>query len=320
MKRTSNVTPAARWSPWLLVALATPGLPAQGGSQEPSIQQVVEKIREREGGARRVQLELRTEGNMPGGLGFATKGTLRVLRAEQGDVVAVHSVVEYSFADELAGRMEAVRTADGIQTLENSPTFGEVFLRFDAKVVADLEWAGGVLKRADLVPGLGDSRSSSPLGSEMVADLARRYALEPLSRREHNGQIGTWYGGDRRTGIGLEDEPDLPLADRVELFVRSPDFALLEVVHLRGGEVLQRISVEKLVIGEPMAADSFKIDSRGRTPVDATQHPPTWEQIQQILDQAKVRAGGELPPSQRQKDAGKVDAPKPGTGGRENGR
>lgn len=298
MNRTT-VVPAV--PPLLLLlcgALAGPSPAQRQNAQSLSIEQLLTQMRAQEATARRIQLELHTTGAMPGGLQFQTDGVLRVLRSEQGDLIAVHSVVDYSFADDLRGRMESVRTPEGVWTLERSPTFGDVFLRLDAALVRDLEWAGQVLQRKDL-PGLGDARAASPLGSAMVADLARRYQLEPLSRREHNGAAGTWYGGDRRRGLGIDDDPDLPLADRVEIFVRAPDQVLLEVVHLREGNVLQRISVRKIVIGEPMSLESFRIEVKGQRPIDAREHPPTWEQVQQILQQAKERAGGELPPSQR---------------------
>jgi hypothetical protein len=259
-------------------------------------------MRTAEAAARSVQLNLQTEGKMPGNLEFRTKGQLRVLRAEQGEATAVHSVFEYSFADGLAGRMESVKNPDGVLVLEQSPTFGELFLHFPPPLVADLEWAGRILQRNDL-PGLGDARATAPLGSEMVADLARRYVLQPLSNKDRKGQEGTWIGGDRRPEVDpQQDGGDQPLADRVELFVRRQDDALLEVAFLQTGKIVQRIQVDRLVVGEPMALDSFRIDGRGKKPKDVKEHQPAWEQIQQILQGAKRKAPeGELPPSERGK-------------------
>jgi hypothetical protein len=280
-------------------AAATPAPDAQ----DPVIKGLVDRMREAEQKAMRVSLELSTEGRMPGDLEFRTRGTLRVLRAEQpAEVAAVHSVLEYSFAEGLSGRMEAVKTRDGVVMLEQNPTFGELFLQIDAALVADLEWAGRVLQRTDL-PGLGDARAAAPLGSEMVADLARRYALAPLSNKDRAGQDGTWVGGDRRPGLEADgDGMGQATADRVEMFVRNQDHALLEVVFLQAGKVVQRIKVDKLVVGEPMPIESFQIDPRGRKPKPIKEHAPAWEQIQQILQRAKAKAqDGDLPPSERGK-------------------
>jgi hypothetical protein len=302
MNRTAHTTLfclCAGFGPMAAVAAQEVPTAAPERAQDPEVSKLVAHLRAREAAAKSVRMELTTEGNLPGGLEFTTQGTLRVLRAEQGGVAAVQSKVDFSFDDGLQGRMESVKTPDGVLLLENNPTFGEVFLRLDAALVADLEWAGQVLQRHDL-PGLADARAAAPLGSAMVEDLARRYQLAPLGKKDQDGQPGTWYGGDRRPGPGLQGEdPDVPLADRVELFVREGDQVLLQVVHLRLGKVVQRIRVGTLVVDEPMPLESFKLEVKGLRPRDVREHAPMWQQIEQVMQRAQAKAGDELPPSKR---------------------
>jgi hypothetical protein len=274
---------------------------------------VVRKLREAESKATRVRLQLLTEGTLPGGLEFHTKGTLRVLRSEQGALLAAHALIDCTFADGIQSHMESVKNPSGLWTFETNPAFPEVYLHYDKDLVADLEWAGEVLGRTDL-PGAGDARAMAPLGSEMLADLAQRFDLQELGGKT-GGQLGTWYGGDRRPGGSQEDDADLPLADRVELFLRSPDSALLEIVYLQAGKPIQRIKVEELVVGEAMPLESFVLDTKGRKPKDVRGHDPEWDQIQQLLQGAREKAeklpeAMRLPPSERKKDEPKKDEAK----------
>lgn len=294
---------------WMSGLLATAGILAPGRAQEPAkapdakaqddvMKGVVDSLRAREAAVRRVRLRLTTEGNMPGGLSFTTSGTLRVLRTEQGEVQAVQSSVDYQFVDGLTGHLETVKTPEGLWIYEQNPTQGETYHRMDRALVADIEWAGQILQRDDL-PGRVDARATAPLGSELVADLAQRYQLRDLGRRDE-GRAGTWYGGPRRPGPGLEGEdPDVPIADHVELFVGERENALLEVVYLQQGEAVQRIRVDELVVDEPMPLETFQLDDKGRRPRDVRDNPPMWQQIQDLLQRAQEKAGGELPPSKR---------------------
>ena len=282
-----------------LVAQDDGGQPAKA-PQNADIKALMDAMAKTEASASKIRLALVTQGAMPGGLEFETRGTLRVLRTEQGAATAVHSVVDYSFADGLSGRMESVRRPDGVWILETNPTFGQVYVQIDAELLADLEWAGEVLER-DVLPGMGDARSSSPMGVSMVADLARRYTLEKKERGSKFGQDGMWYGGVRRPAPDGADGGDLPLADRVELFVRDSDSALLEVVFLEAGKPVQRISAKELVIGEPMPLESFAIDAKDARLRDVREHPPMWEQIDNMLQTAERSADGQVRPSKRKK-------------------
>ena len=309
MNRTVFVRLLSTCALWGVLPAQQPPSQGETRAQGGGIDAVVTRMRANEAGKTKVTLELATEGQLPGGLQFHTKGTLRVLRSEQGELIAAHSVLECSFADGIQSRMESVKNADGVWTYESNPTFGEVYLHYDKELVADLEWAAEVLQRTDL-PGARDARASSPLGSEMVADLAQRYDLQLMPKKDRAGQEGAWYGGDRKPTTGPADDTDQPIADRVEFFLRGPDQALLEVVFLQAGKPIQRIVVDKLVVGGAMPLESFVLDTKGRKPREVKDYPPEWEQIQQILQSAKDKADGKLPPSERKKDK----ADKPGDG------
>lgn len=165
-------------------------------------------------------------------------------------------------------------------------------------MVADLEWAGAVLERADL-PGMADSRAAAPLGSAMLAGLQRHFDLAVTDRRERGGEAGRWLAGARRAGIEDQDT-ELPQADRVELFVRDRDHALLEVAQLQGDKPLQRIVVQRLEVDVDVPAATFEVDGRGQRLRDVQQHLPMWDQIQQVLRQAEAKApDGEVRPSAR---------------------
>ena len=165
--------------------------------------------------------------------------------------------------------------------------------------MGDLEWAGMVLEKTDL-PFQGDPRGSAPLGSAMLSDLALRFDLQPIERPADPARNGRWFGGDRLKAAKIEEAGnELPISDRVEVFVREADNALLEVVHLRAGEIVQRIHVKLLVLDEPMPLDSFRMRDPSKKPRDVKDHPPMWQQIEQVLERAMARAGGELRPSKR---------------------
>lgn len=285
MKRTNLVFAA------LLPLTASPGVgqepaaPAPVAPQADPIDGIVAAIRTAEQRAKSFRLEISSKGRLPGGLELSTKGVLHVLRGTQP---ALHSAFEFAFADGLAGRMESAQTSSGIVIFEDDPAFGELYLHVDPTTVADLEWAGLVLQRSDL-PGMQDSRGMAPLGSAMAADLARQFVLEVTPRPDRNGEAGRWLAGPRRAGLDDQD-PELPLADRVELFVRASDSALLEVRHLQGDKVLQQITVERVQVDVEIPAKTFTVDGRGQRLREVQQHLPMWDQIEQILRQAEVKS------------------------------
>ncbi len=272
-----------------------PASPPQQTAQAGPIEEIVVAMRAAEQRARSVVVELSTTGHLPGGLELSTRGVLHVLRGAQP---AVHTVVEFSFADGLGGRVESAQTAAGIVLYEENPAFGELYLRLDPQVTADLAWAGVVLQRSDL-PGMADSRAASPLGSAILADLQRHFDLVATERHERLGDAGRWFAGARRAGLDDQDT-ELPQADRVELFVRDRDHALLEVTYLQAGKQLQHIVVGKLEVDVDIPASTFEVDGRGQRLRDVQQHLPMWDQIQQVLRQAEAKAPeGEMRPSSR---------------------
>jgi hypothetical protein len=264
----------------------------------------VAAMRAGERAARSVRLEVATEAALPGDLSLRTSGSLRVLRGAQtaasgsATPAALHTRMSVEFADGLHGSMESVQRADGIWILEDSPAFGEVHLHIEPRLVADLVWAGEVLDRTDL-PGIADRRADAPLGSTMLAGLARQFVLAPSERRERAGDAGQWFVGPRRAAPDVE-EVDLPLADRVEVFVRDRDHALLEVVQWLGERRVQHIVVSKVEIDVDLDPESFRLDARGVKVREAQQYLPMWEQIEQILKAAERRAPeGVVRPSRR---------------------
>ena len=292
----------------LALAAALPFLAVDPRCQEPPVQApaapqagpvdgIVAKMRAGEGKLRSLRLELVTEGKLPGGLAISTRGTVHVLRGEQR---ALRTSVGFQFGDGLRGLVDCAQTAAGIALYEENPAFGEIFLRIEPEVVADLEWAGGVLGRSDL-PGMADARAEAPLGSSMLADLGRQFDLQPTGRTERAGEAGTWLAGPRRAKLEDQD-PQLPLADRVELFVRDRDSALIEVSHLQGDQPLQRIVVEKLEVDLELPASTFEVDGRGQRQRDVQQHLPMWDQIEHVLRQAEAKSPeGTVRPSRRPK-------------------
>lgn len=299
MNRTNLVTaivlsfavPAARGQ--------DPGTAGAKAAQADPIDDIVAAMRAAEQRGRSFRLELATVGRLPGGLAVSTKGVLHVLR---GTHPAIHSVVEYRFADGLGGRVESAQTASGIVIFEDDPAFGELLLHVDPATVADLEWAGAVLDRSDL-PGMSDRRAASPLGSAMVDELRRQFALTPDGRKARNGDAGVWLSGPRRAGLDDQDV-DLPLADRVELFVRDADRALLEVRQLQGDAVLQHVVVARIDVDVDMPATAFAVDGRGLRAREVQQHLPMWEQIEQVLQKAEAKTaqqagGAQVRPSRR---------------------
>lgn len=288
----------------LLAAAAVGQEPAPAAPQpaeDAFVKELVGRMQKAEAAATSVHMELETTGSFPGGMTFETRGSLRVLRGEHP---RLHARMEFTFEDGLAGRLETLKTPDGVWILEDNPTFGEVFLVMDRALVADLEWAARVLGRADDVPGV-DRRAAAPLGSGMVEDLGRQYRLAELSRGERDGQPGRWVGGDLRPSTQPESDPDLLLPDRVELFVRDGDSALLDVVHLHLGKPVQRISVRKLEVNRPLDPASFGLQVGDRKARPVREHLPAWSQIERILAEADAKAGADdLRPSRREQGGG----------------
>lgn len=296
MKRTAAALP-------LTLFLCATTAPAQETSQDPgnktqgaSLQSLVEKMKAAEQAARSVYLEMRTTGSFPGGLGFRTEGSIRVLKTEH---LRVHTRMEFHSDDGIEGREESVRTEEGVWTVKDDPVFGEVYLHMDQALMRDLEWAGEVLGQTGSVQGTMDAGAGSPLGSALVEDLARQYDLQVREGPEiRDGQEGFWLGGNLRADIAPESEPDMPLPDRVELFIRKQDAAVLEMVHFKDGKPILEIEITRLELNRPMEEASFRLDVGDRQPQDIREYPPDWAQIERTLEEAEA-ASEQVRPSKR---------------------
>ncbi|MCA8977909.1 MAG: hypothetical protein KDC98_24500 [Planctomycetes bacterium] len=273
------------------------GPESPSGAQADPIEPIVTAMRAAEGRLKSLRLELLTSGHYGKDTEFSTEGTLHVLRGEQ---TRVRSSVQFVYADGLRSRMESARTAAGITIYSADPVFGELYLRVPPSVVLDLEWAGKVLDRSDL-PGMHDARAEAPLGSAMLDDLRTHFDLRAKPEKRRGPDAGIWLAGDRRPGLGDVD-PALPLADRVELFVRDADHALLEVVQYQGDAVLQRIEVRALEVDVEIPEAVWTVDGNGQPLRGVEKHQPMWAQIENTLARAEAKllpadlAAGEDPP------------------------
>ncbi len=296
MKRTAVVF----WSFALSLLAQSPaaasGEPQAGAPKADPVEAIVVSMRKAESALTSLRLVMTTRGELPSELVVTTRGTLHVLRGTQP---SSHMALEYTFSDGIRGRAESASTPEGIVLYENDPADGEVYLKIENKIVADLAWAGGVLQRADL-PGMADRRAESPLGSGMLAELRRHYDLKVDARTERGGEAGSWIVGARKPGLDVQD-PDLPVGDRVEVFVRAKDHALLELKELQGQKVVQQVAVESLELGLDLPAKVFVVDGRGQRLRDVQQHLPMWEQIEQVLKQAEAKGGDDVVRPSRRK-------------------
>lgn len=283
MNRT-NIVPTLLLAGLAAAAAAqTPAKQPEAKLQADRIDELVTAMREAEKNLKSVALEMTTSGRLRGDLSTRVHGVLHVVRGAQP---ALHCKFDYSTSDGLRGQSESAQTATGIVLLNDDLAFGQVFVQVDAKTTADLEWAGQVLGRDDL-PGMAP-RSAAPLGSAVLAAVKRQFALEVDKRTDRAGEAGTWIAGPRRPGLDTQD-PELAGADRVELFVRKKDNALLELREFTGDVVTQQLVVDKIELDVELPAKLFQIDGGGQRPRPAKEHAPLWELIEQACLEAEAK-------------------------------
>jgi hypothetical protein len=281
-------------APSPLFAQTPPSAPA-AKAQADLIDELVGAMRAAEAALTRVALTMRTHYRQLEGLEITTLGELRVVRGEQA---AIRTRFECTHSDGLRSRVDAVQTADGILLWQDDPVSGEMFARIDGALVADLEWAGRVLRRDDL-PGMGPAeggssgpgsqRATAPLGSGVLAAARRQFVLTVDKRTEHNGEAGTWLAGPRRAGLDAQD-PAVPVADRVELFVRSKDRALLLANYFVGTVAVQSLVVEQIDVAPTFGPDAFLLDAGGRRPQPVDRFKPLFAQIEEALAEAESKS------------------------------
>jgi hypothetical protein len=229
-----------------------------------------------------------------------THGVLHVLRGTQS---AWHSTFSYRTDDGVQGQVESAQTTAGIHQYSDDPVFGELFVHLEPKLVLDLEWAGALLQRDDL-PGTADARAQSPLGIGMLTELRHTFDfVVDSSRTERAAEAGTWLVGTPKAGLPVDD-PTLPIADRVEAFVRTRDRVMVELVMKQQDIELERIEVVAFEQPKEMPPKAFVVDGRGQRLREAKEHPPLWEEIEQVCAKAeqKLRMANEkLPEAGRPK-------------------
>lgn len=281
-------------APLAATAFAQGAAPDRGGdAQTSAVKEVAAKVVKAEAAIQSLRMRMKTSGKLPGGLEVVTAGELRVLKETQPKgAVRRYSSLEYSFGEGVRGRLETAETAAGIQIFEEDPAFGAVFLQIEPLVVRDLEWAGTVLERSDL-PGMVDPRASAPLGSSLLADVMQTFDLQVDERDARDGEAGVWVVGQRKAGLD-EQNPDLPLADRVEFFVRGADSVVMVARYFAGTALLQQVVVERVEINVDMAAADFVVDSRDIQLRSVQDHAPMWEQIEKTLQRAEDKSAGDV--------------------------
>ena len=87
---------------------------ASDASQASVVKSFVAKMVKAERALKGLRMTMETSGRMPGGLNLKTAGELRVLRGTQPEGLERRfSRLEYSFGDDVRGRMESAETAEG---------------------------------------------------------------------------------------------------------------------------------------------------------------------------------------------------------------
>ncbi|MCA8944187.1 MAG: hypothetical protein KDB80_16600 [Planctomycetes bacterium] len=269
-----------------ILASATSGL-SQAVADETEVKTVhdlVAKIQAREGAVKSVRLAMTTTGEFPGGATFRTEGTLRVL-----DATHFHSKLEASFGDEMTSESETVKTPDGVWMRERDPAQGEVFVRMDKDLMADLESASRALGDGSPAIAPGVDQAAGPLGSKMLEDLDAQFALKVEGPRVVDGQEVWTVDGDRRAGGDTVDDEFGP-AERVAVLVRRSDCALIRMTTFSSGKPLVDVKVTSIELDVPMEPASFElaVPKRARV-VDVMDHPPARAQIERIFAEAKAK-------------------------------
>lgn len=267
----------------------TAALPAQSeqAPQAYTVSDLVAKMRARQKPVTSAYLEMMTRGSYPGGVTFEIKGTIRVLGETH-----FHSSHRSTFEDDITVETERVMTPDGAWMREKDPAFGEVYLAMDRDLSEQLKAATAELAGDD---GAMDNPAKDPLGSAMLESLSQQFDLG-VQKRVIDSQEFFVVNGPLRESTG-SSEPDeepqgfgggVPTPDRVELLVRMPDLAVVQMTQFKNGVELMKVETTVLELNRPMEKASFRIDpSAGKSFKNVKDHLPAWTQIQRQLEQAE---------------------------------
>lgn len=299
----------------LVVALAATTLAAQDAAagagavenktQDPSLQQLIERMKEREGGAKSATLKMVTKGSYPGGMTFEVSGSVRVLGTTHFHVTTVAS-----FEDGTTVESETVKTPDGVWMREKDHVNGEVFTKMAPELMRQLEKASAATGDGPPMPGGIGSKEIVPVGSAVVEAMGKTYDLTVVDRRI-DGEPFYVVAGDARASADTEgkerEESDLPNAARVELLVRQRDLVVQRMSHFGvEGEEILRIEVVDLVLNPPLEASSFVLDRPSNQPfIDVMDHLPAATQINALLErfeESQKRAAEKKPDDSGKKD------------------
>lgn len=283
------------------LAAQEPAKPHAAGA--PSVAEIVTRLQERERAAKTFELKVKSKSAVPEGPQFETEGSVRVLGTTH-----FHLAMRMRLGDGMEGENEVVRTPEGTWTRESNPTQPEVFTVMGKELMKEVEAAAKTLGGDGGMPG----QAEAPLGSAMLAGLAKRFDLAVVDKLVRDGFDHWVIRGDVRPG---EASPasDLPEPDRVELLVRALSdgpLCVVKMVQLDQGAEVMVVEFTDLVLDRPMAEASFKLDSRGKKVIDVMDHPPAAAQIQGMLAEARKKAQelkdkADKPGAEKGKETGK---------------
>ena len=248
------------------------------------LQELIAKMKAAEKDVDSAVLEMVTRGTYPGGVGFEIRGSVRVLGGTH-----FHIRNRATFEDDLTSEQEEVRTPEGAWMREKDPAFGEVYLSMKPELLAELKRAKETLAGAGDEAPLADNPAEDPLGSAMLESLDRHFALE-VQKRVIGGHDVLVVQGPVREAPPEPGESDFPQPDRVELLVRTPDLAVIQMTQFRDGKELMQVEITRLELNVPIDKGSFRIElPEGQRFLDVMEHPPAAAQIRDLLDKAKAR-------------------------------
>lgn len=268
-------------------------LPAQEGQgpagrgQETSVAELVSMIKAREKTVGSVLMEMKTRGTYPDGVTYEVEGRVRVLGETHFQFVQ-----SSTFEEDLRSEGETVRTPDGAWMLERDPTFGEVYLHMTPDLLTRLEEAQKLISGEP--GGAFDNPAKDPMGSALLESLDQQFDLQ-VARRLIDGREFVVVQGKARDGMAPPPEMgDLPMPDRVELLMRTPDLAVVEWTQFVDGKPVMQTEITRLELDLPMDEDSFELElPPGKEFIDVMDHPPAEAQIRQLLEEAERRKDGE---------------------------